>query len=228
MTSGHTDKRFDEDLGRLKEAILKTGTLVEEMIASSMQSLVARDADRIKDVIEQEKEVNRMELEIDDLCHRLLALHQPAASDLRFIMIGLRASKDLERIGDLAVNVADQAKEVNREAPLKPYVDLPRMAEKSQKMVKDALDAFVKKDSKLAQGVCLMDDEVDTLNDKLYEELVSIMAHNPGAVTRGVRLILVARHLERIADHATNVAEEVIFMVEGRDIRHRRGTPNRV
>lgn len=223
----HTDRQYEKELRRLKEEILETGGVVQEMIAQSMKALVERDSDIARQVLARDPEVNQMELKIDDLCLGILALRQPAASDLRFITIGLRASKDLERIGDLAVNIAEQAVELNQEPQLKPYVDLPEMAAKTQKMVKDSLDAFVRRDADLAQRVCEIDDEVDTLNDRVFDELVSIMQKDPTSVTRAIRLILVARHLERIADHSTNIAEEVIFMVQGRDIRHG-GHPSRL
>ena len=216
----HTDKQYEEELKNLKEEILKMGGVVEEMIAQAMKSLIDRDSNIARQVIGRDQEVNQMELTIDDLCLRHLALRQPAASDLRFITIGLRASKDLERMGDLAVNIAERVLQLNQEPQLKPYIDLPKMAEKTQSMVKSALDAFVKKDAGMAKGVCETDDVVDNLNDRVFEELVGIMQKDPSSVTRSIRLILIARHLERIADHSTNIAEEVIFMVEGKDIRH--------
>ena len=216
----HTDKRYEEDLKKLKEEILKMGGIVEEMIARSTQTLVERNSTLAQEIMKRDPEVNHLEMEIDERCVQLLALHQPAGSDLRFIAIGLRISKDLERMGDLAVNICEQALNLNKEPQLKPYKDLPLMAAKAQQMVKTTLDAFVKRDAGLAQQVCEMDDEVDDLNDRVFQELVTLMQNDSGSVSRAVRLILVARHLERIADHATNIAEEVIFMVQGRDIRH--------
>ncbi len=216
----HTDRQYEEELRSLKEQILEAGGIVEEMITRAMRALTERDSKMAEEVIRRDFEVNRLELDIDDLCVKLLALRQPAASDLRFITIGLRASKDLERMGDLAVNIAEQALALNKEPQLKPYADLPRMAMKAEDMVKNALDAFVKRDADLAQKVCEMDDEVDNLDDNIFEELVDLMEKDSKAVERGTRLILVSRQLERIADHATNIAEEVIFMVQGRDIRH--------
>lgn len=216
----HTDRQYEEELRRLKEQILEAGGIVEEMITRAMRALTERDSKLAEQVIRRDFEVNRLEVDIDDLCVQLLALRQPAASDLRFITIGLRASKDLERMGDLAVNIAEQALALNREPQLKPYADLPRMAMKAEGMVKNALDAFVKRDADLAQKVCETDDEVDQLDDKIFEELIDIMEKDPKTVERGTRLILVSRQLERLADHATNIAEEVIFMVQGRDIRH--------
>lgn len=216
----HTDKHYEEELRLLKERILEMASVVEEMIARSMQSLTERNSHLAEEVIRRDSAVNSLELGVDDLCVKLLALRQPAASDLRFITIGLRASKDLERMGDLAVNISEQALALNKEPQLKPYADLPRMSVKVQEMVKKSLDAFVQRDATLAQTVCERDDEVDSLDDRIFEELMIMMKKSPEAVERGTRLILVSRHLERIADHATNIAEEVIFMVQGRDIRH--------
>lgn len=216
----HTDKQYEQELKLLKEDILKMGGLVEEMIAHSMKALVERNSKIAEEIIHKDPEVNELEMKIDERCLQLLALRQPAASDLRFITIGLRASKDLERMGDLSVNIAEQSIELNKEPQLKPYIDLPKMAAKTQQMVKQSLDAFVKREAELAQTVCEMDDEVDGLNDRVFEELVALMKRDSEAVSRAVRLLLISRHFERIADHATNIAEEVIFMVKGKDIRH--------
>ena len=216
----HTDKRYEEGLHHLKEQILKMAGIVEEMITCSMKALVDRNSDLTSAVIEKDPEVNDLEMRIDDTCVELLALHQPAASDLRFITIGLKISKDLERMGDLAVNIAENTREINQEPSLGPYQDLPKMAFTAQKMVQDSLDAFVRRDAVQAERICKMDDEVDNLNNLLFKELVELMKKNSDTVARATRLILIVRHLERIADHATNIAEEVIFMVQGKDIRH--------
>lgn len=220
MMKEHTDKRFEESLQGLKELILQMGEGVEAMILLSMKALIERNSKLIEEVIAKDPAINELEMTIDERCLELLALYQPAASDLRFITIGLKISKDLERMGDLAVNIVENATEINKEPPLKPYIDLPVMTSKVQKMVKDALDAFVKRDAPLAETVCRMDDEVDDLKSRIFDELVGLMQNNSNAVGRGVRLIAVAKHLERVADHATNIAEEVIFMVQGKDIRH--------
>ena len=219
----HIDKQYEGELQFLKDQILKTGNVVEQMIANSMKSLVERNSDLAQEVIQQDSVVNQLEMDIDDFCLRLLALRQPAASDLRFISIGLRISKDLERMGDLAVNISEQALELNKEPQLRPYVDLPQMAALSQKMVKESLDAFINRDPKRAGIVCETDDDVDALYDKVFAELIGLMKKESENVERGMRLILVSRHLERVADHATNIAEQVIFMVQGRDIRHGKG-----
>lgn len=216
----HTDKKYEEDLEGLKVEILKMGARVEEMVARSMQVLTERNSQLAQTVMQMDPEVNQLEMAIDERCTELLALHQPAASDLRFIAIGFRVSKDLERIGDLAVNICEQGLDLNREPHLKAAVDLPNLAAKAQQMVHQTLDAFVRKDVDLAQQVCGLDDEVDEQNDRVFQELVAMMQQDSQTVSRGVRLILVARHLERIADHATNLAEEVIFMAQGKDIRH--------
>ena len=216
----HTDKQFEEELRGLKECILKMGSLVEEMVAQAMKALIERDSTLSEKIMKRDPEANRLEVEIDDRCIKLLALRQPAGSDLRFIIIGLKISKDLERMGDLAVDICEQALELNKEPQVKPYVDLPNMAQKAQAMVKEALDAFVERDVKKAREVCEADDEVDILKHKIFRDLAELMSSTPQSVSRALQLILTSRHLERIADHATNIAEEVIFMVEGKDIRH--------
>lgn len=218
----HIDKRYEEGLQLLKEQILKMGGAVEEMILFSTKGLFERDSKKIQEVIQKDERVNAMEIAVDDRCLELLALHQPAAGDLRFITIGLKLSKDLERMGDLAVNIAESAVEINKEPLLKAYVDLPAMAEKVQKMVQDVLDAFVQRDPLRAKKICEMDDEIDDYKTKIFDELLGLMQKDSAAVSRGVRLIAVSKHLERIADHATNIAEEVIFMMQGKDIRHGR------
>ena len=220
MIKEHTDKHFEAELRELKEKILKMGGMVEEMIDRAQKSLFERNSNLAREILICDSEVNRIEVAIDNHCLELLARRQPAASDLRFITIGLRISKDLERMGDLAVDIGEQVIELNKELQLKPFEDLPQIASKTKKMVKSALDAFVNRDPDLAERVCEADDEVDALKRKVFDDVVLIMQKNPSAVLRGVRLILVSRHFERIADHATNIAEEVIFMVKGKDIRH--------
>lgn len=217
----HTDQVFEQDLRNLKEMILKMGSLVESMVSRSVDSLIKRNSNEAREVCLQDQEVNHLEMEIDDLCIRILALHQPTAVDLRFVTIGMKISTDLERIGDLAVNICEQVLELNKQEPLKPYIDLPRMAQKSQAMVHGALEAFISRNAEKARTICEADDEVDELENKIFEELLEIMQKRPEAAPRGVRLIIVARQLERIADHATNIAEEVNFLVKGQDIRHR-------
>jgi phosphate transport system protein len=185
-----------------------------------MKSLLTRDSDLAKSVIASDPRVDAMELEIDHLCLNLLALRQPAASDLRFIATALKIVTDLERIGDLTVNLAERAAELNTEPPLKPYIDIPRMASKVAGMVHQALDAFVNRNSALAREVLGEDDDVDRLNVQLFRELLTYMIEEPKNVARALRITFIAKYLERIADHATNIAQMVIFLCEGQDVRH--------
>ena len=194
--------------------------LVEEAIRGSVQSLVKRDTNLAQNVFDGEDRINRMENEIEDMCLKLLALRQPMAVDLRFITSALKIVTDLERMGDQAVNIAERSVSLNQEPQLKPYIDIPRMAEIVLSMVRDVLDAFVNKNSKLARSVCERDDLVDGLNDQVFRELLTFMISDPKSITRAVHLMIVSRCLERIADHATNIAEDVIFMVDARVIKH--------
>jgi phosphate transport system protein len=214
---------FDEELATLKEKILLMGSKVEESIRLALKSIVDRDSRLAKKVIQSDRDINDIEIEIDEICHRLLALHQPMAGDMRFITSAMKINSDLERQGDLAVNMAERALTLNEVAPLKPFIDIPRLAGITQEMVKVSLDSLVNRDSKMARSVCERDDEVDNLNDQIIRELISYMLEDRANIKRALDLILVSRYLERIADHATNVAEDVIYMVEGKDIRHRRG-----
>jgi phosphate transport system protein len=194
--------------------------LVEETISVAVQSLVKRDSNLAKKTFEREDRINRMEIDIEDTCLKLLALMQPMAVDLRFITSAMKITTDLERMGDQAVNIAERAVSLNQEPQLKPYIDIPRIAEITQSMVKDVLDAFINSDSKLARSVCERDDMVDGLNDQVFRELLTFMMSDPQTITRAVHLMIVCRCLERIADHATNIAEDVIFLVNGRVIKH--------
>ena len=215
-----TETQFQKELGELKENLLKMAVLVEETIRDAVQSLVKRDSELANQVFQREKEINEMELVIDEMCLRLLALRQPMAVDLRFITSAMKIITDLERMGDQAVNIAERALSLNQEPQLKPYIDLPRMAEIAQSMVKDVLDAFVNGDSRLARSVCERDDIVDGLNDQVFRELLTFMISDPQTITRAVHLMIVGRCLERIADHATNIAEDLIFMLDARVIKH--------
>lgn len=216
----HTNRQYEVELRAVRADLLKMGGLVEHQIVQAIEALVDRDTPKARETIARDTEVNRMDVEIDERCVQLLALHQPAASDLRFITTGLKITTDLERIGDNAVNICERVLELNEEPQLKPYLDLPRMAELAQSMVKDSLDAFVRDDTILAEDVIGRDDEVDQLNYQLYRELLSYMAEDPKTITRATHLLFVSKYLERIADHATNIAEMVVFMVKGRTIRH--------
>jgi len=225
MATAHTDKKYEEDLRKLREDILYMGGLVEDQIQKAVKSLVERDSDVAKTIIERDHEVNRLDVDIDDLCLRLLALHQPAARDLRFITTALKITTDLERIGDMAVNICERALELNQEPQLKPYIDIPRMAQISRRMIRESLDAFVREDTDLALKVCKDDQEVDDLNSQIFRETVSFMIEDPHTINRAMKIGFVSKYLERIADHATNIGEMVIFMVKGKSIRHLKELP---
>jgi phosphate transport system protein len=214
------ETHFQQELQELKESLLKMAGLVEGAIGDAVQSLVKRDSDLARKTFEGENKINAMELAIDDSCLKLLALKHPVAADLRFITSAMKIVTDLERMGDQAVNIAERAISLNQEPQLKPYLDIPEMAEITQFMVKDVLDAFVNEDPKLARSVCERDDLVDGLNDQVFRELLTYMYEDPQTITRAVQLIIVTRCLERIADHATNLAEDVIFMLDARVIKH--------
>jgi len=213
-------RHFHEELDALKQTLLAMGGLVEDQIRRVMRALIDRDGPQAQEVIERDRQVNAWDVEIDEKCVELLALHQPTAIDLRFITTTLKIVTDLERIGDQAVNIAQRALELNREPQLKPYVDLPRMAEKAQRMVKESLDAFVSRDTELARKVRGEDAEVDGLKEQIFRELLTFMMEDPKTIPRAIRLILISRFLERTADHATNIAEMVIYMVESKMVRH--------
>jgi phosphate transport system protein len=221
------ETHFQQELEDLKGNLLMMGAWVEEAINNAVQSLIRRDSRLAQKAFEAEDRINTMDIAINIECLNLLALRQPMATDLRFITSAMKIITDLERMGDQAVNIAERAVSLNREPEPKPYVDIPQMAEIAQSMVKDVLDAFVNRDSKLARSVCERDDQVDGLNDQLVRELLSHMMSDPKTLTREVHLMIVARCLERIADHATNIAEDVTFMVDGLVIKHRADTKNR-
>ncbi len=211
---------FDEELMRLKEMILKMGAMVESSIKDSVKALVERNDGMAKTVIEKDHQINALDVQIDEECIRLIALMQPKAGDLRFITTAMKITTDLERMGDMAVNIAGRALELNKEPILKPYIDIPHMSQISQGMTRDALDALVNRDKKLAMDVIMRDDEVDDLKYGIFEELISYMVRDPNTVSRAMKISFVAQYLERIADHATNIAEMVIYLVEGKIIRH--------
>jgi phosphate transport system protein len=213
-------RHFHEELETLKQTLLAMGGLVEDQIRRVVRSLVDRDSDLAQEVIERDREVNTYDVEVDEKCVELLALHQPTAGDLRFITTAMKIVTDLERIGDQAVNIAQRVVELNREPQLKPYIDLPRMADQAQRMVKESLDAFVARDTDLARQVCGEDDSVDAFKEQIFRELLTFMMEDPKTIPRAIRLILISRFLERVADHATNIAEMVIYMVESKMVRH--------
>jgi phosphate transport system protein len=216
----HTNRHYGEELRGLRTGLIKMGGLVESQIAEAIEALIERDIERARATIARDAEVNRMDVENDELAIRLLALHQPAASDLRFITTSLKITTDLERIGDNAVNICERVLELSEEPQLKPYIDIPRMATITQSMVKDSVDAFMRNDPELAAEVIDRDDEVDALNYQIYRELLSYMVEDPSTIARATRVLFVSKNLERVADHATNIAEMVVYMVKGRTIRH--------
>jgi phosphate transport system protein len=213
-------RHFHEELEALKQTLLAMGGLVEDQIRRVMTALLERDGALAREVIDRDRQVNAYDVEVDEKCVELLALHQPAAGDLRFITTAMKIVTDLERIGDQAVNIAQRALELNGEPQLKPYIDLPRMAERAQRMVKESLDAFVARDTELARQVRAEDAAVDALKEQIFRELLTYMMGDTTTIPRAIRLILISRFLERVADHATNIAEMVIYMVESKMVRH--------
>ena len=213
-------RHFDEELGQLKDKLFKMGLLVEEAIRKSIEALTKRDSKLAEKVIDDDQRINILEIEIDEFGHELIALRQPTAVDLRFITMVLKINSDLERAGDQAVNIAEKAIAINREAPLKNNLDIPKMAELAIAMVKESLDSFVARDATTAKAICERDDELDTLNDRIYKNLQEDLKQQSVEVSQAVSLIMVAHNLERIGDLATNVAEDVIYLAKGIDIRH--------
>lgn len=211
---------FDDELRNLKEKILRMGLLVETAVRDSIKSLVERDSNLAREVIKNDHRINALDVAIDEECIRLIALRQPKAGDLRFITTAMKITTDLERIGDLAEDICERAIELNEEPPLKPYIDIPRMAEIAQGMLIDVLDALMRKESSIAYDVIKRDDEVDRLTVQVFNELLFFMIQDPKTVSRAIKITYIAKYLERIADHATNIAEMVIYMVAGKMIRH--------
>ncbi len=211
---------LEEELNQLKERILKMGHLVEAQIAAATKALVERDNTLARRTIENDHLVNAMDVEIDEECIRLLALYQPAARDLRFITTAMKITTDLERMSDLSEDICERALELSEEPILKPYIDIPKMAEGAQRMTRGALDAFVNKDSERARQVCAEDEFVDNLTHQIFRELLGYMLEDPTTIRRAIRISFIAKYIERIADHATNIAEVVVYMVEGKIIRH--------
>lgn len=220
MTKLHTESRYEQDMMKLKDAILRMGDTVERMIECAMRALHHLSRTSTNDLAAFEEKTNMLEMAIDAMCVEIIARYQPAASDLRFIIAGLKISKDLERMGDLALNIAEKLGYLTDPAPPCSYDDLMRMAERSTEMVRDTLKAFIQKDAALAHEVCMRDDEIDMLNSHIRDELVFHMQEKSPAIAQDTTLILVTHNLERIADHATNIAEETVFFVEGQDMRH--------
>ena len=213
-------RHFDEELAALRQKLIEMGTRSEESVRLAMMTLTARRESLAEEVFKMEQKINADEIEIEEEALRLIAQHQPVAKDLRFLTSTIKIINELERIGDLSINIVEVALDLMKQPLLKPLIDLPRMAGIASQMVKDSLDAFVTNDSKKAKAVCERDDEVDNLNDQIFRELITYMIQDPSNIKRAVDLILVARHLERIADHATNISENVFYIVEGKTIKH--------
>jgi len=211
---------FDDELKELRTKVLKLGCMVENAIHDSVKALVERDTELAREVVKRDHLINAMDVGIDEECVRLIALRQPMARDLRFITTTMKVTTDLERMGDMAVNIAERAIELNQEPQLKPFVHIPKMAEITQSMVRDTLDAFVTGCSRLPYEVIRRDDEVDDLTVKNFEELLSFMLRDPKIIPLAVKRTYIAKYLERIADHATNIAEMIIYMCKGKIIRH--------
>jgi phosphate transport system protein len=216
----HTNREYEQELRRLREQLLLMGAKVEECIRGSIRALTERDTALAEQMIAFDRKINQLELEIDELCMQILARRQPVASDLRFITMALKLVTDLERIGDLGVNMCERVVELNAEPPLKPYVDLPNMAREVQEMLHEALDAFVAADADRAQRVIVRDRNIDAYYMQIFRELLTYMMEDPRNIFRATRLQSIAKYLERIGDHVTNLGEMVVFMVKGKDIRH--------
>jgi phosphate transport system protein len=211
---------FREELDELQRQLLEMAGLVESAIHQSIEALVRRDEQDAKEVLWKEALINQKDIEIDEFATRLLALYQPMARDMRFLTAVIKMNGDLERMGDLAVNITQRALSLMHDAPVKPLVDIPRMASLAENMVRNSLDALVQRDEALARRVLLSDDEVDRLRDAAYKELVAFMQAEQTTIPRAVDLMFIAHNLERIADHATNIAEDVLFLMKGIDVRH--------
>ncbi len=220
MEREHIIKKYDAELNEIRSKLLEMGGKVESMIGDAMRSLVERNTALAEQTIAFDHQINHLEMDIDEKCLEVLARRQPAGRDLRFITLALKIVTDLERIGDQCAAIAKRAKELNEEPPLKPYIDLPRMAHWAGVMVKESLDAFVRSDDQLAIKVCKDDQFIDDLNIQIQRELLTFMIEDPETISRSIKITYISKCLERIADHATNIAEMVIFMVKGKDIRH--------
>jgi phosphate transport system protein len=214
------ERLFDEELTRLKEKLLRMAALVEDSIELAIEALKTQKEEPGCEVLRRERDVNLLDIEIDETCLRLLALRQPMAGDLRFVTSAMKIGAELERMGDLAVNIVERAVELRDLPLLKPLIDIPRMAKMAQAMVRDSIASFIARDAVLAEDVVKRDEGVDGLNDQIFRELLTYMIQDPTSVKRAVGLLLVGRHLERIADHATNIGEDVIYMVKGKTVKH--------
>jgi len=220
MTFKHTAQEYDGELRKIREQLLLMGAKVEEMTVGGVKSLLERDSELARQIIEMDNEVNKLEVDIDELCLRVLARRQPVASDLRAITTAMKMVTDLERIGDLGVNICERVIELNEVPPLKPYVDLPHMAQAAQEMVRSALDAFVNHDAEQARLVIEKDQVVDSYYGQIFREVLTYMMEDARNIYRATKIQSITKYLERIGDHATNLAEMVVFMVKATDIRH--------
>jgi len=220
MMKTHTDREYENQLRNLRDHLLTMGRSVEDMIGNAILALVRRDPALAKQTIETDRMINRLELETDELCLVILAKRQPMASDLRFITLSLKMVTDLERMGDIAVNICERVVDLSASEPLKPYVDIPRMASVVQGMVRDVIDAFVKADANQALAVITKDSEVDALYTRVFRDVLALMVADASTIERGIHVQSIAKWLERMGDHVTNLAEQVIFMVNGKDVRH--------
>jgi len=216
----HTSKSFEQQLRTLKDRLLLMGHHAEKMIADAMLALVERRPSLAEEVIKSDDTLDQLELEIDNLCYEILALEHPVARDLRFVATALKIVRDIERIGDIAVNIAERSRELIQEPVLKRLIDFPIMAEAAQRILKDSLDAFVNSDAELAERVIRDDRLIDDLNERMFRELLTYMMEDTRYISRAMKLIFIAKHLERVGDHSANIAEMVIFLVRGQDIRH--------
>jgi phosphate transport system protein len=221
-------RHFQEELDELQQKLLEMAGLVEAAIHKSIRALEDRSEKHAEEVLRNEARINLLEIEVDDFAVGLLALHQPMAGDLRFLTAAIKINSDLERMGDLAVNIVERALSLIRQPEIKPLIDIPRMAGLVESMVRKSLDAFVRRDAGLAHSVLLSDDAVDELRNVIYRELIAFIERDAAVVSRALDLIFIARNLERIADHATNIAEDVLFLVQGVDVRHHKtkGAPS--
>lgn len=220
MPMAHTSKVYEHELRTLREKLLLMGSLVEEMIQKGSTALATRDTGLAKATIRLDRRINRLECEVDELCMRILATRQPVASDLRFVTTALKIVTDLERIGDLVVNVCERVQELNEEAPLAPVGDVQSLADEAIAVVHEALDALVARDCERAKELLTRDDVIDEQYARIFQDVLAMMSRDPSTVYRATRIQSIAKYLERIADHAMNIAESVVFLVKGTDIRH--------
>jgi phosphate transport system protein len=216
----HTSKHYEQQLRSLKDKLLLMSHQAEQMISDAIRALVERRPSLAEEVINRDDTLDQLELEVDTLCYEILALEQPVARDLRFIATALKIVRDIERIGDIAVNIAERARELIQEPELKRLITLPMMADSAQTILKESLDAFVNEDSDMAERVIQSDRAIDDLYEQIFRELLTYMIEDTRNISRAIKLIFIAKHLERVGDHSANVAEMVVFMVKGQDIRH--------